>query len=101
MDTLHKIIQKGVCILTFVHFDLSSSTLEIIIQIVTKHRSTQEYFFSPHYFFLGGGGDLLSVLDLENCHKKDKSLILMVFCIYNVFLEIAAWHWKLLTHYLL
>ena len=56
MDTLHKIIQKGVRILTFVYFDLSSSTLEIINQIVTEHWSTQEYFFPPTSFFWGGGG---------------------------------------------
>ena len=56
MDTLHKIIQKVVRILTFVYFDLSSSTLEIINQIVTEHWSTQEYFFSPASFFGGWGG---------------------------------------------
>ena len=84
--TLHKIIQKGVRILTFVYFDLSSSTLEIINQIVTEHWSTQEYFFPPLLFFEGwGGGGVKSVLDLENCHKKDESLILMVLCIYGVF----------------
>ena len=86
MDTLHKIIQKGVS-----HF----LGFVLLNQIVTEHWSTQEYFSPPLLFWGGWGGGVKSFLDLENCHKKNESLILMVLCIYGVFLEIAALHWKL------